>query len=160
MRSSADDVWMTYVPADDMQTTYLPADDMQMTFQMTYVIHQPNLQQNLTLVSFAHCLHIVHMSSAHCPHEISNPKIFPLKEQTALLKICEHFRKNSMKCDILVHAGRRGVPHARYPRDPLMPEIRRICGTLCNYILYRNIGGFRTHTSALVPIFFIFMQCS
>ena len=28
MRSSADDVWMTYVPADDMRMTYLPADDI------------------------------------------------------------------------------------------------------------------------------------
>ena len=28
MRSSADDVWMTYVPADDMQMTYPPADNI------------------------------------------------------------------------------------------------------------------------------------
>ena len=32
MRSSADDAWMTYVPADDVQTMYTPADDMQMTY--------------------------------------------------------------------------------------------------------------------------------
>ena len=48
---------------------------LRMMFLMTYVIHQPNLQWNLTLVS-----------SACRPHEISTPKIFPLKEQTALLK--------------------------------------------------------------------------
>ena len=47
-----------------------------MTFRMTYVIHQPNLTRSLTLVS-----------SAHRPHEISTGNIFPLKEQTALLKI-------------------------------------------------------------------------
>ena len=96
MRSSADDVRMTYVPADDVQMTYMPADDVQMMypsvddvqtmFWMTYVICQPNLQQNLTLVSSAHHPHIVRTSSARHPHEISTPKIFPLKEQTALLK--------------------------------------------------------------------------
>ena len=32
MRSSVDDVQMTYVPADDVQMTYLPADDVQMTY--------------------------------------------------------------------------------------------------------------------------------
>ena len=74
MRSSADDVWMTYVPADNVRMMYSPADDMQMMFRMTYVICQRNLQRNLTL-----------MSSARHPHEISTPKIFPLKEQTALL---------------------------------------------------------------------------
>ena len=30
---------------------------------------------------------VIRTSSAHRPHEISTPKIFPLKEQTALLKI-------------------------------------------------------------------------
>ena len=53
------------------------------TFRMTYVIHQPNFQRNLTLV--------ICMSSARRPHEISTQKIFPLKEQTALLKIKEMF---------------------------------------------------------------------
>ena len=68
MRSSADDVQMTYVPADDMQRTDMPMDDVQMTYppaddmQMTFVIRQPNLQQNLTLVSSACHLHIVCMS--------------------------------------------------------------------------------------------------
>ena len=32
MRSSADDVRMTYVPADDMQTMYMPADNVRMTY--------------------------------------------------------------------------------------------------------------------------------
>ena len=32
MRSSADDVRMTYVPADDVRMTYTPAYDMQMTY--------------------------------------------------------------------------------------------------------------------------------
>ena len=31
MRSSADDVQMTYVPGDDVGTTYTPADDVWMT---------------------------------------------------------------------------------------------------------------------------------
>ena len=31
MRSSADDIWMTYVPADDVWMMYTPADDMWMT---------------------------------------------------------------------------------------------------------------------------------
>ena len=32
MRSSADDVQMTYVPADNVQMMYIPADDMHMTY--------------------------------------------------------------------------------------------------------------------------------
>ena len=32
MRSAADDVWMTYVPADDVQMTYTPADNVWMTY--------------------------------------------------------------------------------------------------------------------------------
>ena len=36
-----------------LQMTYPPADNVQMTFGMTYVICQPNLQWNLTLVSSA-----------------------------------------------------------------------------------------------------------
>ena len=28
MRSSADDMWMTYVPSDDVWTMYMPADDI------------------------------------------------------------------------------------------------------------------------------------
>ena len=58
-----------------------------MTFQMIYVICQPNLARSLTLVSSAHHLHVVHRSSACRPHEISTGNIFPLKEQTALLKM-------------------------------------------------------------------------
>ena len=77
MRSSADDVRMTYVPADDMRTTYPPVDDVQMMFWMmfwmTYVIRQPNLQRNLTLVSSAHRL-----------QETSVPRQFPVKEQRQL----------------------------------------------------------------------------
>ena len=32
MRSAADDVRMTYVPADDVRMTYTPADDVQMMY--------------------------------------------------------------------------------------------------------------------------------
>ena len=32
MRSAADDVRMTYVPADDVQMTYTPVDNVQMTY--------------------------------------------------------------------------------------------------------------------------------
>ena len=54
-------------------------------FRMTYVICQPNLTRSLTLVSSACRPHVVCMSSAHRPHEISTGNIFPLKEQTVLL---------------------------------------------------------------------------
>ena len=60
MRSSADDMRMTYVRADNMWTM----------FRTTYVIHQPNLQLSLTLVSSARRL-----------HETSSPEIFPVKQQ-------------------------------------------------------------------------------
>ena len=32
MRSAADDVWMTYVPADDVRMMYTPADNVQMMY--------------------------------------------------------------------------------------------------------------------------------
>ena len=51
------------------------ADDV----QMTYVICQWNLTRNLTLVSSACHLHVVHTSSARRPHMTSTPKIFPVK---------------------------------------------------------------------------------
>ena len=70
MRSSADDVRMTYVPADNMQMmympadnvrmTYLPADNVRMMFWMTYVIHQPKTPMKSRS-------HVVHMSSACHP---------------------------------------------------------------------------------------------
>ena len=48
MRSSADYVWMTYVPTDDVQMTYMPADDVRMTFWTTYVIQQPKSAQDFS----------------------------------------------------------------------------------------------------------------
>ena len=48
MRSSAEDVRMTYVPAVDMRMTYMPADDVQMTYlpvddvwMMFWMTHPP-----------------------------------------------------------------------------------------------------------------------
>ena len=73
MRSSTDDVRMTYVPADNMRMTYmpadnvrmtyLPADNMQTTFRMTYVIRQPKSPTKSRS-------RVVHASSACRPHII------------------------------------------------------------------------------------------
>ena len=49
MRSSADDVWMIYVPADDVQMTYTPADNVRMMFWMTYIIRQPKISNKVSL---------------------------------------------------------------------------------------------------------------
>ena len=98
MRSSADDVWMTYVPADDVRMTYMPADDVWMTYppaddmQMMCrwcpdnICHPPAEISNE--VSLSCHPHVVRASSARRPPRDFNPKIFPVKEQrTALLKI-------------------------------------------------------------------------
>ena len=58
--------------ADDMHASGRCVDDV----RMTYVVHQWNLTWNLTLVSSAHCLHIICTLSTCRPHEISTPKIF------------------------------------------------------------------------------------
>ena len=62
-----------------------PADD----FQMTYVIRQWNLTQNLTLMSSACHLHVIPMLSACRLHVICTrlqlPKYFQLNSRTALL---------------------------------------------------------------------------
>ena len=48
---------------------------------------RPKSHSRVIRMSSACCPHIICTSSARCPHEISTWKIFPLKEQTALLKI-------------------------------------------------------------------------
>ena len=104
MRSAADDVWMTYVPADDVWMTYMPADDVWMTYmpaddvQMMYppaddilddICHLPaksptKSHSHVICTSSAHRPHIVHTSSAHRLHETSVPRQFPVKEQRQL----------------------------------------------------------------------------
>ena len=76
MRSSADDVRMTYTPADNMQMMYSPADDV----WMTYVIWQPKSPMK------SHSRVICTSSACHL-HETSVPRLFQVKQQrTALLK--------------------------------------------------------------------------
>ena len=48
--------------------------------------HMSSARQISPEVSLSCHLHVVHRSSACCPHEISTGNIFPLKEQTVLLK--------------------------------------------------------------------------
>ena len=50
--------------------------------QMTYVIHQPNLQPSLTLMSSTCCSHVVHASSAR---DFSSQTISSQRAETALL---------------------------------------------------------------------------
>ena len=91
LRNSADDMWMTYVPADDVRMTYLPVDDVLDDIPTcgrhaddiwtTYVIHQPKSPTK------SHS-HVVRMSSTHRTHETSVPRLFQVKQQrTALLKM-------------------------------------------------------------------------
>ena len=88
MRSATDNMWMTYPPVDNMRMTYPPADDMWMTSRRHISSASPNLQQSLTLMLSACCLHIIHMSSTRHTHETSVPRLFQVKQQrTALLKI-------------------------------------------------------------------------
>ena len=105
MRSSADDMWMTYVSADDVRMTYMPADDVWMMYpptdnvRMTYVIRQlksPMKSHSRVIhTSSASHPHIVRTLSACRPLQDFNPKIFPVKEQrTALLKIGIKLERN------------------------------------------------------------------
>ena len=69
-------LWMMF------RTTFLPADNVWTMFRTTYVICQPNLQQSLTLMSSAHCLHIIRTSSAR---DFSSQTISSQRAETALL---------------------------------------------------------------------------
>ena len=53
-----------------------------------HVIHQPNLQWNLTLVSSACHLHVICMSYAHRPHIICTRLQFPDNFQSKSRQLC------------------------------------------------------------------------
>ena len=78
MRSSADDVRMTYMPADNVRTTYMPADDMWMTYLPVDDICHPPAKSPTKSHSCVIC-----MLSTRRLHEISTPKIFPLRADSS-----------------------------------------------------------------------------
>ena len=100
MRSSADDVWMTYVPADDVHACGQHADDVR-----TCGWHADNVQtmcrrcpddichppaEISNEVSLLCCPHIVCASSAHClhviRHEISTQNISSQRAENSSAK--------------------------------------------------------------------------
>ena len=98
MRSSADDVWMTYVPADNVRMTYPPADDV--------LDDIPTCKQHVDDVPDDIChlpakspmkshSRVVHTSSARCPHVICTLSAHRRHVICMRLQFPDYFRSKS-----------------------------------------------------------------